>query len=208
MHAGQQQMHGAAAAIVGQQRLDRRQLNIDKVEFVGKGKVFGQQAVGRVRGGLERDQRLAWLKADRRDGHLLQRQPAPRANAVDDLHAGAAHMQEQGVAQARAQGRLAVEKQAQRRHGQLAQVGQRAGGFDADADGGAEFAGQAQRWRRRQHGLIAHVKQAQRRHRHIPGRAELAGHALLLLRMHDGAAWNHDRPDIVMAIAVDAGYRT
>ena len=138
---------------------------------------------------------------------MLEHLPACCATVIGHLDTSAARAQEQRIAQGGAQDRFAVEKQAQRRHRQSCQCG-RAASLDANADGGTRIAGQAQRWRRRQRGLIADICQTQRRHRHVIRGGELAGDAMLFWRMHDGATRYDNWSGIRMAVTVDAGNRT
>ncbi|MNQ22465.1 hypothetical protein D3C85_356100 [compost metagenome] len=172
--AAQRQVQGDAAAAGRQRGAQRAEVDVEKIEFLGKAEILGQQPVGRMRAGRKRDQRIVLGKAGAAHGNAVERDPAAAAVRLRVSFHGA---HEQGVAQRRAKRRLAIDEHAQRGQSQLAQRQLGGARLDGDAYARGGIRRQQHLFRRLDDGAKRRVRERQRRHRHGVGRAEGAGHA-------------------------------
>ena len=184
-HALEGQVQGELAALLRQQGGQPGPVDIDEMEFFGKGEVLGQQAQGRMRTGAKRDQRIVLRVAGRRQRHAIDGQP--RAVFVQ-RHVRPRAAQEQGVEQGRAHGWFTIGKHAQIGEPRLVQMVKVAAAAELDAEQGAGTGWQAQAGRRVQEGREMQARNGQRRQGHVICAGELAGDALHRLRAQYGAA--------------------
>ncbi|KAG1253965.1 hypothetical protein G6F68_011084 [Rhizopus microsporus] len=152
----------------------RRQVQVDKAEFLGIGEQFGQQPIGRVRARRKVDQGLIVGESDRAQRHAVQAPPASVAIGFDVGRLDAKH---QGIAQRSPYRGLAIEEQAQAIGAQLVKtqlIGQQ---LEAHRDLATGSGRQGRRHWRIGDAAIHHLLHADRRQHHIVGRTEIAGHA-------------------------------
>ena len=186
-HALEGQVQGELAALLRQQGGQPGPVDIDEMEFFGKGEVLGQQAQGRMRTGAKRDQRIVLRVAGRRQRRAIDGQP--RAVFVQ-RHVRPRAAQEQGVEQGRAHGWFTIGKHAQIGEPRLVQMVKVAAAAELDAEQGAGTGGQAQAGRRVQEGREMQARNGQRRQGHVICAREFASHALHRLRAQHRAARN------------------
>jgi len=105
----------------------------EKIEFLGKAEIFGQQAVGGVRASREIDQGFVVVEAGGVDRNARQGDPAPAAVGFDP---GRHRAHEQGIAQGRAERGFAVDEHAQARQVELSEVDLLGAGGKRQVDAG------------------------------------------------------------------------
>ena len=172
--------------LFGQQCRQPRPGDIDKMEFVGKGKILGQQALRRMRTGRTRDQRFA----------RRYNRPAARASpstasqgpcASSATYAPAPRRNSASSRAARKDASPSANRRSCCKPG-LPQIKMLAGAGKHDAEQGAGAVLQAQAGRRVDDRRKAQLRDGQRRDGHVEAGGEFAGHALHRRRAQHGAA--------------------
>ncbi len=141
-----------------------RQVDVEEIEFLGEGEVFGQQPVGGMRARRRVDQRLVGGKT-----HLAQRhggQPLPDAGPRA-FQIRCRGMQEQRVAERGDEGRLAVQIDPQRIERQRVETAPLALVFERDRQCTGCALGQHGGGRRHRRAPIAGLGNADRGKRHV-----------------------------------------